>query len=150
MADRWGWSLSPPLFKKILAKRRFSWLKRQITVQEADGVRRLAAVLSDVDARNRRVKNDDPQKFKKAVHLRDDAKGLPWLAEHGLQNGKFICVIPRLRYTPYYKIRNTARTKDDTPPLDAQYAPSRGRCTAEASDETTSAASEIDTLWCAS
>jgi hypothetical protein len=47
------------------------------------------------------------------MHLRDDAKGLPWLRERGLEPGKFICVIPRLRYTPYYKIRNTPRTKDD-------------------------------------
>jgi hypothetical protein len=47
------------------------------------------------------------------MHLRDDAKGLPWLRERGLEAGKFICVIPRLRYTPYYRIRNTARTKDD-------------------------------------
>jgi len=47
------------------------------------------------------------------MHLRDDAKGLPWLRERGLEAGKFICVIPRLRYTPYYKIRNTPRTKDD-------------------------------------
>jgi cell division protein FtsI (penicillin-binding protein 3) len=29
--------------RRILAKRRFAWLKRQITVEEADGVRRLAA-----------------------------------------------------------------------------------------------------------
>lgn len=47
------------------------------------------------------------------MHLRDDAKGLPWLRERGLEAGKFICVIPRLRYTPYYKIRNSPRTKDD-------------------------------------
>ena len=47
------------------------------------------------------------------MHLRDDAKGLPWLRERGLEAGKFIYVIPRLRYTPYYKIRNTPRTKDD-------------------------------------
>ena len=47
------------------------------------------------------------------MHLRDDAKGLPWLRERGLEAGKFICVIPRLRYTPYYKIRNTPRTKED-------------------------------------
>ena len=47
------------------------------------------------------------------MHLRDDAKGLPWLRERGLEAGKFICVIPRLRYTPYYRIRNTPRTKDD-------------------------------------
>ncbi|MFM9080457.1 MAG: polysaccharide pyruvyl transferase family protein, partial [Opitutaceae bacterium] len=45
--------------------------------------------------------------------LRDDVRGLAWLQGHGLEPGKFICVIPRLRYTPYYKIRNTPRTKDD-------------------------------------
>ena len=45
--------------------------------------------------------------------LRDDAKGLAWLRERDLAAGKFICVIPRLRYTPYYKIRNTPRTKED-------------------------------------
>jgi hypothetical protein len=47
------------------------------------------------------------------MHLRDDAKGLAWLKERGLVEGKFICVIPRLRYTPYYKIRNTKRGPDD-------------------------------------
>jgi hypothetical protein len=47
------------------------------------------------------------------MHLRDDAKGLTWLKERGLVAGKFICVIPRLRYTPYYKIHNRPRAKDD-------------------------------------
>ena len=47
------------------------------------------------------------------MHLRDDAKGFAWLKERGFEDGKFICVIPRLRYTPYYKIRNTPRTPDD-------------------------------------
>ncbi len=47
------------------------------------------------------------------MHLRDDAKGFAWLKARGLEEGKFICVIPRLRYTPYYRIRNTPRTKDD-------------------------------------
>ncbi len=47
------------------------------------------------------------------MRLRDDAKGLAWLAAHQLSEGKFICVIPRLRYTPYYRIRNTKRTPDD-------------------------------------
>jgi len=45
--------------------------------------------------------------------LRDDKKGLAYLQAHGLEPGKFICVIPRLRYTPYYRIRNTPRTPDD-------------------------------------
>jgi hypothetical protein len=47
------------------------------------------------------------------MHLRDDAKGLPWLRAHGLEEGKFICVIPRLRYTPYYRIKNTKRVASD-------------------------------------
>ena len=45
--------------------------------------------------------------------LRDDAKGLAYLKAAGLEAGKFICVIPRLRYTPYYKIRKTAPAADD-------------------------------------
>jgi polysaccharide pyruvyl transferase WcaK-like protein len=48
------------------------------------------------------------------MHLRDDAKGFAWLKSHGLEDGKFICVIPRLRYTPYYRIREGAkRTPSD-------------------------------------
>lgn len=47
------------------------------------------------------------------MHLRDDAKGDAWLAQHQLESGKFICVIPRLRYTPYYQIRNTKPTETD-------------------------------------
>jgi hypothetical protein len=47
------------------------------------------------------------------MHLRDDAKGLAYLKAHGLEAGKFICVIPRLRYTPYYRIRNAPRVAAD-------------------------------------
>jgi hypothetical protein len=47
------------------------------------------------------------------MHLRDDAKGFAWLKANGLEEGKFICVIPRLRYTPYYRIRNTKRVESD-------------------------------------
>ncbi|MGH8019262.1 MAG: hypothetical protein ACREIA_13415 [Opitutaceae bacterium] len=43
------------------------------------------------------------------MHLRDDEKGFAWLQSHGLEDGKFICVIPRLRYTPYYRIREGAK-----------------------------------------
>jgi polysaccharide pyruvyl transferase WcaK-like protein len=45
--------------------------------------------------------------------LRDDAKGDAWLAAHGFDAGKFLCVIPRLRYTPYYRVDGRARTPDD-------------------------------------
>jgi len=47
------------------------------------------------------------------MRLRDDATGNAWLAKNGLEPGKFICVIPRLRYTPYYKIRKTEPTAID-------------------------------------
>jgi len=45
--------------------------------------------------------------------LRDDAKGFAFLKANHLEDGKFICVIPRLRYTPYYRIRNVARVPTD-------------------------------------
>jgi hypothetical protein len=45
--------------------------------------------------------------------LRDDARGLAYLKANQLEEGKFICVIPRLRYTPYYRIRNIPRAPSD-------------------------------------
>ena len=45
--------------------------------------------------------------------LRDDATGLAYLRAQGLEEGKFICVIPRLRYTPYYRVRNVPRVASD-------------------------------------
>ena len=45
--------------------------------------------------------------------LRDDERGFGWMREHGLEEGKFICVIPRLRYTPYYKVNNVPRVPTD-------------------------------------
>ncbi len=48
-----------------------------------------------------------------AMTLRDDAKAAAFLQSHQLAEGKFICVIPRLRYTPYYRIRNTPRVATD-------------------------------------
>lgn len=47
------------------------------------------------------------------MHLRDDEKGFAYLKANQLEQGKFICVIPRLRYTPYYQIRNTPRVATD-------------------------------------
>lgn len=42
-----------------------------------------------------------------AVDLREDAKAEAFLRSYGLEEGKFLCCIPRLRYTPYWKIKNT-------------------------------------------
>lgn len=48
------------------------------------------------------------------MHLRDDAKGLAYLKAAGLEEGKFVCAIPRVRYTPYYKIKpGVKRVADD-------------------------------------
>lgn len=38
-----------------------------------------------------------------ALDLRDDARADRFLADHGLQPGRFACFVPRLRWTPYWK-----------------------------------------------
>ncbi len=42
----------------------------------------------------------------------DDEKALAFMEENGLEEGKFICVIPRLRVTPYWEIRKTNQTEE--------------------------------------
>ncbi len=42
-----------------------------------------------------------------SVMLRDEVKAGRFIRESGLEPGKFICVIPRLRYTPYHAFRKT-------------------------------------------
>jgi len=41
-----------------------------------------------------------------ACDLRNEAQATAFLQAHHLEPGKFLCCIPRLRYTPYWKIRN--------------------------------------------
>jgi hypothetical protein len=48
-----------------------------------------------------------------ACDLRNDAAADAFLKEHGLEEGKFMCCIGRLRYTPYWKIRNKPMTPED-------------------------------------
>ncbi len=48
-----------------------------------------------------------------AMNLADHRRGDAYRAAHGLEEGRFICVIPRLRYTPYYRINNTTRRPGD-------------------------------------
>lgn len=65
-----------------------------------------------------------------ATDLRDDVKAVAFLKKHGLEEGKFLCCIPRLRYTPYWTIpskkaafdekkhaRNEAMKEHDLAPL---------------------------------
>src|SRR5260221_4649566 len=65
-----------------------------------------------------------------AVDLKNDAAAAAFLKEHGLEEGKFLCCIPRLRFTPYWTIplkkaafdekkhaRNEAMKEHDCKPL---------------------------------
>ncbi len=47
-----------------------------------------------------------------ACDLRDDAKAEAFLRKHRLEPGKFLCCIPRLRYTPYWTIPSKQRSFD--------------------------------------
>ncbi|MBI3881337.1 MAG: polysaccharide pyruvyl transferase family protein [Verrucomicrobia bacterium] len=49
-----------------------------------------------------------------AVDLADDAKATAFLKQHGLEEGKFLCCIPRLRYTPYWTIPSKHAAFDAT------------------------------------
>jgi polysaccharide pyruvyl transferase WcaK-like protein len=40
-----------------------------------------------------------------AIDLRDDAAAGQLIRAHGLEPGRFLCAVPRLRYTPYWEIR---------------------------------------------
>lgn len=44
-----------------------------------------------------------------AVDVRDDQQARAFLSDHRLEDGKFLCVIPRTRFTPYWEVagRNT-------------------------------------------
>jgi polysaccharide pyruvyl transferase WcaK-like protein len=44
--------------------------------------------------------------------LRDDAAATSFLAANRLEERQFVCVIPRLRYTPYWTIRGTTMTDE--------------------------------------
>ena len=48
-----------------------------------------------------------------AIAVRDDRRAEEWLRLHGLQHGGYICVVPRLRFTPYYRVHNLPREKQD-------------------------------------
>lgn len=63
-----------------------------------------------------------------AVDLRNDAAAEAFMSKHGLEQGKFLCCIPRYRFTPYWKIkkqpfneekhaRNEAMKEHDHAPL---------------------------------
>jgi len=47
-----------------------------------------------------------------AVDVMDDASAISFMKEHNLEEGKFLCVIPRYRYTPWWKIPSKKRVID--------------------------------------
>ena len=47
-----------------------------------------------------------------SVDLRDESVARAYLATNGLEPGKFLCVVPRLRYTPYHKMRKVNWTEE--------------------------------------
>lgn len=42
------------------------------------------------------------------LNIRDDEKAKQFLKENGLEDGKFICAIPRLRLTPYFLVKRSS------------------------------------------
>lgn len=48
-----------------------------------------------------------------ALDLRDEARAADWRQRHGLAEEDYLCVVPRLRYTPYYRVKNTPRSAAD-------------------------------------
>src|SRR4030095_1289117 len=59
------------------------------------------------------------------MRLRDDAKAIAYLRANQLADQKFVCVILRLRYTPYYRVNNVPRTAADDikDPINARTPP---------------------------
>jgi len=53
------------------------------------------------------------------MHLRDDEKGMAYLKTSGLETGKFICVVPRVRYTPYHRMTPRRKAAPDDTAKDA-------------------------------
>ncbi len=47
-----------------------------------------------------------------AVDLRDDESAVSFLKQNGLEPKKFLCCIPRFRYTPYWRLKG-GRKRDD-------------------------------------
>ncbi len=52
------------------------------------------------------------------MHLTDKIKADIFLKEGGLEHGKYICVIPRLRRTPYYLVRPDSYTEEQVRSID--------------------------------
>jgi hypothetical protein len=47
-----------------------------------------------------------------AVDLRNDAAAISFLKQHNLEEGKFLCCIPHVRFTPYWELPAKKRAVD--------------------------------------
>jgi len=86
--------------KELLGQARFAYFRDSVSLEKAkaDGIR--APVMGFApDAAF-------------AADVRDDDAANAFLARHGLEPGKFLCCIPRLRYTPYWKIHGREMNAD--------------------------------------
>jgi hypothetical protein len=63
-----------------------------------------------------------------AVDLRDDARAAAFLREHRLADNRFLCVIPRQRYTPYWEIPGRAPTSARSPATSSVGSPTTRPC----------------------
>jgi len=48
-----------------------------------------------------------------AIAVRDDKRAEAWLRRNQIKAEDYICVIPRLRHTPYYRVKNLPRSDGD-------------------------------------
>jgi polysaccharide pyruvyl transferase WcaK-like protein len=78
--------------KDLLGKARFAFFRDSVSLAKAksDGIKCPVMAFAPDGA------------F--AADVRDDEAAKTFLSRHGLEEGKFLCCIPRLRYTPYWKI----------------------------------------------
>ena len=49
-----------------------------------------------------------------AINLHNEPAASAYMQKTGLKKGEFICLIPRLRYTPYFQIKGTEPTAEDS------------------------------------
>ena len=57
-----------------------------------------------------------------AVDLRDDRAAAALLKQHGMEPGKFLCAIPRLRWTPYWEIHPERKANPERIKVNEEFA----------------------------
>jgi polysaccharide pyruvyl transferase WcaK-like protein len=57
-----------------------------------------------------------------ALDLRDEAAADALMMQHGLERGKFLCAVPRLRWTPYWEIRSFVKPNPQRIAVNEEFA----------------------------